>query len=122
MTTQHLPDIVIDRRKLTCVLGLHIKRDLLIAHYSREDIAQMVEEYCTTENEVVEAVVAGLFRTIPRMNMQAIQQRLIEPTVGDLQRLRGATHYTIQVASNAPEAVKSNLHTYLTSLGKDDSQ
>lgn len=121
MTGTDLPGILIDRRKLTHLLKLHIHQRLLIEKYALQDITRMIEEYCETDNAIVGKVVVELFRTIPRLSLTAVQKQLIEPTVGDLRQLRGITHYTVQMAPDLPEAVRTTMQSYLRQVDGQSS-
>lgn len=113
MTGTDLPGILIDRRKLTHLLKLHIHHRLLIEKYALQDITRMIEEYCVTDNAVVGKVLDELFRTMPRLSLLAVQKQLTEPTIGDLRQIRDASHYTVQLAPDLPDAVRETVQTYL---------
>lgn len=113
MADHDLPTLWIDRRKLTDILKFHIRMTMHRAGYTMATIANMVEEYCISDNATVAKVVDDLMAEASPATRLSINNRLVEPTVGDLGRFRRATHYTVQVADDIPEEVKAALHAYL---------
>lgn len=113
MSDHALPTLWIGRRKLIRILKLHIRLVLYRGGYTTEAVTKMMEEYCNRDNAVVAKVIEDLMAEASPATRLNINNQLVEPTVGDLERFKRTTHYTVQVAGDIPDAVKAIIHPYL---------
>lgn len=112
MTGPTTPVILIDRRKVTAVLRLHIQMKLRVAGYHREAITRMIEQYCVSGEARVEAAMNHYLGQ--RSVMAEYGEQLVEPTADDTLRLKGTTRYAVRVSGCLSAPTQTAIQHYLT--------